>query len=81
MTNFNYHACIRQTTLTQSRAPDRVIGWTNFSHEHSVHGLRQNVPYFNLSAIYLFVLVGVELPLCIAVTLSQNATTCFLESS
>ena len=27
------------------------------------------------------ILVGVELPLCIVVTLSQNAVTCFLESS
>ena len=27
------------------------------------------------------ILVGIELPLCIVVTLSQNAVTCFLESS
>ena len=29
----------------------------------------------------LLILVGVELPLCIVGTLSQNAITCFLESS
>ena len=25
---------MRLTTLTQSGAPGRVIGWTNFSHHH-----------------------------------------------
>ena len=25
-------SCMKQTTLTQSGAPGRVIGWTNFSH-------------------------------------------------
>ena len=34
-----------------------------------------------LSIIHLLVLVGVELPLCVAVTLYKNAMTCFLESS
>ena len=29
----------------------------------------------------LFILVGVELPLCVVVTLSQNVVLCFLESS
>ena len=29
----------------------------------------------------LLILLGVELPSCIVVTLSQNAITCFLESS
>ena len=29
----------------------------------------------------LLILVGVELPLCIVVTLSENAMACFLESS
>ena len=28
----------------------------------------------------LLILVGVELPLCVVVTLSQNAVSCFLES-
>ena len=40
---------------------------------------------FNISLDFflfiLLILVGVELPLCIVVTLSQNAITCFLESS
>ena len=31
------------------------------------------------SAIYLLVLVGVELPLCVAVAPSKNGMTCFLE--
>ena len=35
----------------------------------------------DLSTIYLLVLVGVEHPLCIVVNQSQNAITCFLESS
>ena len=29
----------------------------------------------------LLILVGVELPLCIVVTVCENAITCFLESS
>ena len=29
----------------------------------------------------LLILVGVELPLCVVVTLSQNVVLCFLESS
>ena len=29
----------------------------------------------------LLILVGVELPLCVIVTLSQNVVLCFLESS
>ena len=34
----------------------------------------------DLSTNYLLILVSVELSLCIGVTLSQNAITCFLES-
>ena len=30
-----------ETTLTQSIAHGRVIDWTNFSHQHSVHGFRR----------------------------------------
>ena len=67
---------MRQTTLTLSRAPGRVICWTNFFLDF--------VEIFNispdLSTIY-FILVGVEFPWCIVVTLSWNAITCFLESS
>ena len=36
--------------LTQSGAPGCVIGWTNFSHWHSVNGFRRNSQHFN--AIY-----------------------------
>ena len=42
------------------------------------------VEIFNISLDLLFILrilVGVELPLCIVVTLSQNAINCFLGSS
>ena len=67
---------MRQMTLTQSGAPGRVIGWTNVSHKHSTHGFRISLLLF----IFL-ILVGDELPLCIVVTLSWNAITCFLESS
>ena len=39
--------------------------------------------YFTGFVYYLFllILVGVVLPLCVVVTLSQNAVLCFLESS
>ena len=39
------------------------------------------VETFNISLDLSTILVGVELPLCIVVALSQNAITCFLESS
>ena len=43
------------------------------------------IGFFNISLTCLLfimlILVGVELPLCMVVTLSQNAITCFLESS
>ena len=35
----------------------------------------------DLSTIHFAHLVGVELPLCVVVTLSQNVVLCFLESS
>ena len=35
----------------------------------------------DLSSVYLLVLEGVELPLCVVVTPFYNAITCFLESS
>ena len=37
---------MKQTTLTQSGAPGRVICWTNFLHKHSMHGLRRNFRCF-----------------------------------
>ena len=54
--------------LTQSGAPGRVIGYTNFSYWHSVHRLHRYVLDFTLSAICILVLVGVELLLCVVVT-------------
>ena len=39
---------MRQTTFTQSGAPSRVIGWTNFSHQHSIYG-PDFVEMFNIS--------------------------------
>ena len=62
---------MRQMTLTQSGEPGRVIGLTNFSHLHSMHGFRRNVQFFHwiLSAIYFIflILVGIELLLCMVV--------------
>ena len=76
---------MRQTLLTQSGAPGRVIGWTNFSHKHSVHGFCRSFQCFTVFVCIclsiLLIFLGVELPLCIVVTLSKNAITCFLESS
>ena len=39
------------------------------------------VEMFNISLDLSTILVGVQLRLCTVVTLSQNAVTCFLESS
>ena len=50
--------------------------WTKGCHFVTIF----SVP-LDSSTIYLLILVGIELPLCIVVTLSQNAITCFLESS
>ena len=47
-------SCMRQTTLTQSRAPGRVIGWTNFSHQHSEHGFCRNFQFFTGFVSHLF---------------------------
>ena len=39
--------------LTQSGAPSRVNGWTNFSHLHSIHGFSQSLNVsLDLSTIY-----------------------------
>ena len=55
---------------------------TPISHTSTQH--MDFVDIFNtsldLSSIYFAHLVGVELPLCMIVTLSWNARTCFLES-
>ena len=56
--------------LAQSGAPGRVIGWTNFSHQHSIHGFRRNFQHCTGFVYYFLILVGVEIPLCIVVTLS-----------
>ena len=67
-----------QTTLTQSGASGRLIGWANFSHWQIVHCL---VEIFNAFYIILLVSVGAGLLLCLDVTPSKNALTRFLESS
>ena len=72
---------MKQTTFTQSGAPGRVNGWTNFSHWHSVDYIKIFNISLDLSTIYLLVLVGVNVPLHVAVTPSYNAITCFLELS
>ena len=33
--------------LTQSGAPGHVIGWTNFSHYHSIHGFCKELHKLN----------------------------------
>ena len=45
---------MKQTTLTQSGAPGRVIGWTNFSHKHSMHGFCRNFQHYTGFVYYLF---------------------------
>ena len=64
--------------LTQSGASGGVIGWNNFSHWHSVHGF--SVFHWICLLFILLISVGVELPLCVVVILSQKAVSCFLES-
>ena len=74
---------MRQTTLTQSGVPGRVIAWT-ISHTST-----QYIDFvdflhftgFTCLTFILLILVGVELPLWVVVTLSWNAVSCFLESS
>ena len=73
---------MRQMILIQSRAPgcywlDQFLtlalnAWilSRFSIFHRICLL-----------FIVLILVDVDLPLCIVVTLSQNAITCFLESS
>ena len=66
--------------LTQYVTPDRVISWTSFSHLQMVHGFCRNFQCFAGFVHYLFclfILIGVEFPLCLAVILSLNAIICF----
>ena len=61
---------MRQTTLTQSGAPRRVIDSTSLSYYHSVHGFRRKFQCFTGFVYCLFTrLVSVELPL------RENAVT------
>ena len=55
--------------LTQSGAPGRVIDWTNFSHQHfNVYTTSEFSIFHWICPLYLLVLVGVGLPLCVTVT-------------
>ena len=65
--------------LTQSRAPGRVIDWTHTGTQY-MDFVEVLIFHWICLPFILLILVGVELPLCIVVTLSQNAMTCFLES-
>ena len=67
-------------TYTQSGASGRVIGWTDFSLNTWMLS-KFSIFHWICLLFILLILVGVELPLCIFVTLSCNAITCFLESS
>ena len=52
------------------------------SCHHSIHWFRRFFTFHWICLPFvLLILVGVELPLCVIVTLSQNAVSCFLESS
>ena len=51
---------MRQKTLTQSGAPGRVIGWTNFSHWHSIYWFCRFFTFLWICLpIILLILVGV----------------------
>ena len=49
-----WSAYMRQTMLTQSGAPGRVIGWINLSHWHSMNGFRRNFQCLTGFVHYLF---------------------------
>ena len=73
---------MRQTTLTESGARCRIIGGVSFSHKHSICGFVEIFSVsLDLSSICFAQFVDAELPLCIIITLSWNAITCFVESS
>ena len=63
---------MRKTTLTQSGAPGRVIGWP-ISHTDTQYMDLSKFSTFHWICLLFIVLtlVGVELPLCIVVTLSN----------
>ena len=63
-------SCIRQTKLAQSGAPGHVIGWTNFSHWHSIHWFCQ-----------FFILFWFLFDISTANMQSSNHTITFLEFS
>ena len=57
------------------------VSHTSIQYMHFVEILNVSL---DLSTIYFLILVGVEFPLCtilIVLTVSQNATTCLLESN
>ena len=67
--------------LTQSGAPVELLAGP-ISHTST-----QYIDFVDIFTFHwiclpfiLLILVGVELPLCVIVTLSQNAVSCFLES-
>ena len=68
--------------LAQSGAPGPVIGLTSFltlALHASILSTFSTLYWICLPFVFL-ILVGVELPLCILITLFQNTVTCFLES-
>ena len=75
---------MRQTTFTQSGAAGRVI-WPDDQFLtlalNTWISLIFSTLYWICQLFIFLILVGVELPLCIIVTLCWNATTSFLESS
>ena len=73
---------MRQRTLTH---PEHLVVLLAGPISHTSTQYIDFVDFFMFHWIclpsILLILVGVELPLCVAVTLSQNVVLCFLESS
>ena len=61
---------MRQTTLTQSGAPGRVIGWTTLALNAWISSKFSALYWICLLFTFL-ISVGVELPLCIVVTIPE----------
>ena len=73
---------MRQTTLTQFGAPVVLLaGPISHTGVQYMDFVEISVFYWICLPYILLIFVGVELPLCIVITLSYNAVTCSLESS
>ena len=66
---------MKPTTLTQSGAPGRDIGWTNFSHQQ-LFMKSSKFSIFYCAPFILLVLISVELLLCLPVTVLECYNLC-----